>query len=264
MSKDGRLYFVDITSGTSFLVPTDHTPMWDTVYLGRGLPDSLRPIKQHSGSWGWGNSSGTYLMQDASTDAYCWAHPDFLNLMAAGNEGSGPPPAQPGIAKNMLTIGATQNGTLSNAIAAFSSRGPTQDSRIKPNIVAPGDLHLVGALRPAPTATRRCPAPRWRRPTANGTVGLMRCYLQEGYYPTGTPEPGNRISYITSALLRSMAMASADPNVGSYTVPDNDIGWGRIDADSVLYFSGDARKLMLVDDTLGRGHRRDTKNSSSA
>jgi hypothetical protein len=48
-----------------------------------------------------------------------------------------------------------------------------------------------------------------------------------------------------------MAMASADPNVGSYTIPSMDIGWGRIDADSILYFPDDVRKLILTDDTAG-------------
>jgi hypothetical protein len=46
-------------------------------------------------------------------------------------------------------------------------------------------------------------------------------------------------------------MASADPNVGSYEIPSMDIGWGRIDADSVLYFTGDTRKLIITDDTFG-------------
>ncbi|MBM3315907.1 hypothetical protein FJY71_08765, partial [candidate division WOR-3 bacterium] len=69
MSIKARLYFMDLTNSSgSFVIPTDFTSVWDTVYLGRGLPDSLRPIVQHSGSWGWSNSSGTYLIQDASSD----------------------------------------------------------------------------------------------------------------------------------------------------------------------------------------------------
>ena len=88
-------------------------------------------------------------------------------------------------------------------------------------------------------------------PAANGTVALLRCYLIQGFYPTGSAVPANKFTYISSALLRSMAMASADPNVGSYTVPSYDIGWGRIDADSVLYFTGDLRKLIITDDTTG-------------
>ena len=251
MSKDARYYFVDITNGYSFLVPEDHTPLWDTVYSGRGLPDSLKPIKQHSGSWRWGNSQGTYKIQDASSDAFGWAHPDFLNLIAAGNEGSGARTlGNPSIAKNILTIGATERGTASNTIASFSSRGPTQDGRIKPNVVAPG-VDIMSAMSSGSNGYQAMSGTSMATPTANGTIGLMRCYLQEGFYPTGTAEPGNRITYITGALLRSMAMASADPNVGSYTIPSTDVGWGRLDADSILYFAGDLRKLIITDDTAG-------------
>jgi hypothetical protein len=252
MAKEARFYFVDVTNGTSFILPTDFTALWDTVYLGRGLPDLLRPIKQHSGSWRWSNFNGTYLIQDASTDAYCWAHKDFMNIFAAGNEGDYGTKTigNPSLAKNVLTIGATLAGTGSNAIASFSSRGPTQDNRIKPNVMAPG-VTIWSALNTGANGYDSMTGTSMATPAANGTIGLMRCYLQEGYYPTGSPVQGNRITYITSALLRSMAMASADPNVGSYTIPSFDIGWGRIDADSVLYFTGDTRKLIITDDTSG-------------
>jgi hypothetical protein len=250
MAMDARHYFVDVTNGYSFLVPTDITPVWDTVYLGRGLPDSVRPIKQHSGSWGWSNTSGTYLIQDASTDAYCWAHKDFMNILAAGNEYSTRTLRNPGIAKNVLTIGADTNGTGSNQIADFSSRGPTQDNRIKPNITAPG-VDLWSAQNTGTSGYSQMSGTSMATPAACGTVALMRCYLLQGYYPSGSAVTGDRITYISSALLRSMAMASADPNVGTYTVPSYDIGWGRIDADSVLYFAGDLRKLIIIDDTFG-------------
>jgi hypothetical protein len=251
MAKDARIYFTDLTSSNgNFVLPTDFTSLWDTVYLGLGLPDSLRPITQHSGSWRWGNSQGTYLIQDASTDAYCWEHKDFMNIFAAGNEYNTRTIGNPSIAKNVLTIGATGRGTASNTIADFSSRGPTQDNRVKPNVMAPG-VDIWSVLNTGTNGYYQMSGTSMATPTANGTIGLMRCYLQEGYYPTGSPVQGNRITYITSALLRSMAMASADPNIGSYTVPSYDIGWGRIDADSVLYFTGDTRKLIIIDDTTG-------------
>ena len=226
--------------------------MWDTVYLGRGLPDSLRPIKQHSGSWGWYNGSGTYLIQDASTDAYCWAHKDFMNIIAAGNYGQygSLTVSDPALAKDVLAIGATERGTNSNVLAYFSSLGPAQDGRIKPNVMAPGD-NIWSAMNTGTNTYAQMSGTSMATPTANGTVALMRCYVREGYYPTGSPVPANRITYISSALLRSMAMASADPNITSYTIPSTSIGWGRIDADSVLYFTGDTRKLIIIDDTLG-------------
>ena len=252
MARDARLYFVDVSDASGgFVIPTDFTTLWDTIYFGRGLPDSLRPITQHSGSWRWGNTQGTYKIQDASSDAFCWAHKDFLNIIAAGNEGSGSRTlGNPSIAKNILTVGATQRSTAANAIANFSSRGPTQDNRIKPNVMAPG-VDIWSATRTGTSSYEQGTGTSMATPTANGTIGLMRCYLQEGYYPTGSPVQGDRITYISSALLRSMAMASADPNVSSYTIPNFNSGWGRIDADSVLYFTGDTRKLIITDDTSG-------------
>ncbi|HDQ99838.1 MAG TPA: hypothetical protein ENN51_06100, partial [candidate division WOR-3 bacterium] len=208
-AKDARVYFVDVSaSGGGLVIGTDLTALWDTVYLGRGLPDSLRPIVQHSGSWGWGNSQGTYLIQDASTDAYAWANKDFLNIISAGNSGSSPRTiGNPGLAKNVLTIGATGRGTASNTIAGFSSRGPTQDGRTKPNIVAPG-VNLWSARNTGTNTYSQMSGTSMAAPAANGTIALMRQYLRDGYYPTGTPEPADRREYISAALLRAMAMVS--------------------------------------------------------
>jgi hypothetical protein len=88
-------------------------------------------------------------------------------------------------------------------------------------------------------------------PAVNGSISLIRQYLLAGYYPTGLANAGDSIKYQSAALLRAMAMVSCDPNVGSWQVPSYNIGWGRIDVDSVLYFDGDTRRLIIVDDTIG-------------
>lgn len=252
MAIKARLYFVDVENGSgTFCIDNDLTELWDTVYSGRGLPDSLRPIKQTSGSWGWSNSSGTYLLQDASTDQFCWAHKDFVNLLAAGNESSTRRIRNPGIAKNVITVGALQNGTSANAIASFSSRGPTQDGRMKPTLCDPGQGIYSCNTSPSTNGYQSMDGTSMATPMMNGSVGLIRCYLKQGYYPSGAAVTSDTFGYISSALMRSLAIVSADPNVGSYVVPSNDIGWGRIDLDSVLYFTGDKRKLRLLDDTTG-------------
>ena len=100
----------------------------------------------------------------------------MLILYAAGNEGEDvdgngvvDPDSigQPGTAKNIITVGASETdiGSISNVwgdsygspiredrradnpngMAAFSSRGPTDDGRIKPEIVAPGTY--IASLR---------------------------------------------------------------------------------------------------------------------
>jgi len=72
----------------------------------------------------------------------------LIILVAAGNEG---PDAStlnaPGVARDVITVGAS---TFSDGIASFSSRGPTQDGRIKPDILLPGEG--ITALRAKGTA----------------------------------------------------------------------------------------------------------------
>jgi subtilisin family serine protease len=57
-------------------------------------------------------------------------------VVAAGNSGSSCCTINtPGDATNVITVGASDK---SDALASFSSRGPTTDGRIKPDITAPG------------------------------------------------------------------------------------------------------------------------------
>ncbi|NOZ50256.1 MAG: S8 family peptidase, partial [Chloroflexi bacterium] len=70
---------------------------------------------------------------------------------AAGNSGPGAHSVgSPGCARSVITVGATDDF---DAIARFSSRGPTADGRVKPDIVFPG-VDIVAA-RAAGTALGR-------------------------------------------------------------------------------------------------------------
>ncbi|MCX7995697.1 MAG: S8 family serine peptidase, partial [candidate division WOR-3 bacterium] len=88
-------------------------------------------------------------------------------------------------------------------------------------------------------------------PSACGAVGLIREYLNRGFYPTGSEVPGNAIPNPSAALLKAMAVVSADNDISGYTVPNYNIGWGRIDLDSVLYFTGETKRLLLHDSASG-------------
>jgi subtilisin family serine protease len=247
MAKQARIYFVDVINPTSFVIPFNLAAMYDTIHLGRGLPYTIR---QHSASWGWGNTSGTYWTPDATTDAYAYAHPDFLNLYAAGNESNSYRIRNPAIAKNVIAVGATQNSTSSNLIASFSSRGPTQDMRIKPTLMAPGQ-NIWSAYGSGTSGYISGNGTSMATPAVNGTIALIRQYLLAGYYPSGFADPNDSIRYQSAALLRAMAIVSCDPNVSGWSIPNYNTGWGRIDLDSVLYFAGDNRKLIILDDTIG-------------
>ncbi len=247
-AKEARLYHCDIGNASGGLVVTTNlTPMYDTIYLGRGLPYN---IYQHSGSWGWGSSTGDYQTQEATTDAYAYRYPRFLNLYSAGNSGGTRTIGRPGLAKDVLTIGATGNGTTSNTIASFSSRGPTADNRIKPNFCAPG-VSVTSAQGNTTNSYWAMSGTSMSCPNSNGTVALMRQYLLAGYYPSGTATPADSIKVIHACLLRAMAIVSCDPNIGSYVPPEFNAGWGRIDAESVLYYPNETRKLILRSDTVG-------------
>ncbi|MEM0330126.1 MAG: S8 family serine peptidase, partial [Archaeoglobaceae archaeon] len=56
-------------------------------------------------------------------------------VAAAGNYGDYYTISSPGSAKKVITVGATDK---TDQIASFSSRGPTLDYRVKPEVVAPG------------------------------------------------------------------------------------------------------------------------------
>lgn len=72
----------------------------------------------------------------------------LIVIVAAGNEGPDPKTLNaPGVARDVITVGAS---TFSDGIAAFSSRGPTADGRIKPDILLPGEG--ITALRAKGTA----------------------------------------------------------------------------------------------------------------
>ena len=63
-------------------------------------------------------------------------------VCAAGNEGPAPyTVGSPGCARQVITIGAASN---LDRMASFSSRGPTRDGRLKPDVVLPG-VEIVAA-----------------------------------------------------------------------------------------------------------------------
>jgi hypothetical protein len=95
-----------------------------------------------------GGGSGVALngtdLKSRRLDEKVWNNAQ-LYVVAAGNDGPGPMPGQgtvnsPGVAKNALTVGSVlDNGYMTvGDLAPNSSRGPTGDHRMKPNVVAPG------------------------------------------------------------------------------------------------------------------------------
>ncbi|MCK5551809.1 MAG: S8 family serine peptidase, partial [Deltaproteobacteria bacterium] len=140
------------------------------------LPPYNDGARIHSNSWG-SDVSGAYTADSQAVDQFMWGYRDMLVIFAAGNEGADTNPSDgvidldsmgsPATAKNALTVGANENDrnvaafttytwsgwgytiapiasdpTTDNpsGMAAFSSRGPCNDGRVKPDVVAPGSF----------------------------------------------------------------------------------------------------------------------------
>ena len=101
----------------------------------------------------WGFNDFYYSENAIEMDTFAYDYPDALIVVSAGNdanEESGETHTgdqsigRPGVCKNVITVGAAENQLKPSTVAYFSSRGPTKDQRIKPDLVAPGDGVIDG------------------------------------------------------------------------------------------------------------------------
>ncbi len=197
------------------------------------------------------DSFNLYVFTDMTADQFHWRYKDFIETNSMGNSGNNTM-GHPVMAKDQISIGATLNGTSANGIATYTSRGPCADGRRKPNLVAPGD-NLYSATYNTTNTYGGMSGTSMATPCSQGNVALVRCYFEAGFYPTGDTLTGVQ-RHPSGALVKAVLTVGADPNVTGYTVPDNNIGWGRINLDSSLYFAGDVKRLWVYDDTT-RGLR---------
>ncbi len=133
-------------------------------------------------------------------------------VVAAGNEGSGSYTiGSPAAADKAITVGAAADvGENGFNIASFSSRGPTADGRIKPDIVAPG-YKITAAKSGSTNGYVEYSGTSMATPFVSGTIALM---LQEN--PSLTPQ---QVKDILRDTARDFGPAGKDV----------DFGWGMLD-----------------------------------
>jgi subtilisin-like proprotein convertase family protein len=224
----------------------------------------------------WGYTSGTTYNTDSQAhdvsvrDAVSGTagNQELTIVFAAGNSGPGASTVHPpGTAKNVITVGATENwrmtGTDGCAVANsgadsaldiinFSSRGPTSDSRKKPEICAPG-THIEGAASRATgyngsgVCNQYWPAGQtlyaWSSGTSHSTPGISgACALVRQWFANsalGTPSP---------ALLKAWLVSSSTYMTGLYandTLWSNNQGMGRVNLGTAF----DGAQRVTVDET---------------
>ncbi|NLE77964.1 MAG: S8 family serine peptidase, partial [Chloroflexi bacterium] len=241
----------------------------------------------------WGADANVYDSMARQVDAFVWEQPEMLVVLAAGNSGADGDGdgavdlgslGTPATAKNALTVGASESLRLSGlpgfsvtygaawpsdfpvpplrddrmadqpaGLTAFSSRGPTADGRIKPDLVAPGSWILSARSHDEKTLRANC-ANYWSctpanshyafnggtsmaAPLAAGSALLARQWLVERQ---GAPNP-------SAALVKVLLIGGArDLSPGQYDVappevqgrPDFGQGWGRLDLAASLMPQG--------------------------
>jgi hypothetical protein len=248
MAKEAKIYFMDI-GGPQLFGFVDPFPDLNDLFLPAYLGNAGGAARISSNSWG-GTVNGAYTLSSYQTDQFIWSHPDFYISFSNGNSGpSSGTVGTPATAKDCTSAGGTGNGTNDSNIYTGTSRGPTADGRTKPTLASPGQL-VTSAVGPGTSNYATYTGTSMASPTGAGAVTLMRQYCTDGWYPTGAPVQANGFSP-SAALLKAMAINSADMSLTGFTAPDQNIGYGRVDADNVLYFAGDTRRLLMVDQTKG-------------
>ena len=249
--------------------------------LQTGAFDLLLPAGAYIITNSWGSTGVDYYSSSCvQVDQFMWDTPEALVLFANGNSGNTVSEDgsvnSPAGAKNVLSVGATLNakdvflaystsvpeGVTNefgpNYLSYFSSRGPTRDGRIKPDVTAPGWwIVSAGSVRGAEdTSGMQCTIATLQgtsmsTPTVAGYAAMVRQYFQDGWYPTGVKIAANSFTP-SGALLKAMLIHSSQPLVGitkvdsssgetshpalSSSFPNSDYGYGRILMNNILSF----------------------------
>lgn len=229
----------------------------------------------HTNSWGSTLGDGRYNQNSAELDDFVWNHRDCVICFSAGNEGtdlnqngqvdamSVTPPAT---AKNCITIGASENNRPTFAatykgswpsdfpadpiasdrladqpegMVAFSSRGPTRDQRIKPDVVAPGTFILSSRSRATTSSGWAASSDplyyflggtSMATPLVAGCAAVVREFLILH----------RRFQNPSAALVKAMLVNGARNLMGQYVpsecgvVPNNAEGFGRVDMTATI------------------------------
>ena len=244
MAYMSRLAFADLQNQYTFLPPSNITKMFLDAYDNGA--------RSHSDSWGY-PSGGSYDSLAQGADQFQWDHPDFLEIISAGNEGKASMTIRsPGIAKNVLTVGACNNTENADQMPWFSSRGPTPDGVRKPDVLAPGwnIMSVAGDddQNNYESGYKMISGTSMATPIVAGGCALVEQYFREGFYPTGEKNPAD--GFMPSGPLRKAVLVNSGRDVpgADARVPDNSQGWGRVTLDDALYFKGDTGRLWLYDD----------------
>ena len=216
-------------------------------------------------NWSWNNNQwrfGAYDNQAQAWDNIANASPFYLIVKSAGNDrndagasganhlhppdlvtvftdnhpvdGNGGYDCLPdySTAKNILTIGATNDvaggyaGAGGVTMTAFSSWGPTDDGRIKPDVSANG-ANLYSSGNASDTSYSTLSGTSMSSPSVSGSIGLLLEHWGNLYGAGSVPR---------ATTMKGVLIHTAD-ETGAAQGPDYQFGWGLVNV-------SDAAQLM--------------------
>lgn len=270
---DGFLYGLGVAPGASLIA--------QRIFDGAGgyaAPPSFETLTREAkragadvGSNSWGDDTrGRYdlsamefdeLVRDA--DALALGDQAYILEFSAGNAGpSYQTIGSPAVAKNVIATGAANSDRRNlpleefsiydqgpDSMADFSSRGPCEDGRIKPDLVAPGSW--IASLRsvyanddyawwPISDAYLYQGGTSQAGPHVSGAAAVFVQFYR-ATHAGATPSP----ALVKAALINSAT--DMDDTVATDPVPNMDEGWGRVNLPALL--NGE-RGYELLDQTV--------------
>lgn len=224
---------------------------------------------------------GFYSSDASTVDSIAMMAPYYLICKAAGNEKGEGPAVQPvvhyifkdpnwiqsstirdldggpngydcisagfGVSKNVLTVGAVNDivtGYTSPSdvvLASFSSTGPTDDGRIKPDIVSNG-ITLYSSVTGSNNAYATLSGTSMATPTVTGSLQLLQRHYHNLYG-----------SFMRASTLKALVIHSAD-EAGPSPGPDYQFGWGLLNtAKAARIISGKGNVALISEQTLNNG-----------
>ena len=198
---------------------------------------------------------GDYSDWSALLDEIAYLYPTYLHVLAAGNDGRESYPEQQvtGLdqltgsttAKNVLTVGSfsmNDTGTI-KGVTDFSSAGPTNDFRIKPEVCGPGEnLGVASWAGDEPSATDRYRASSgtsFASPAVAGGVALLQQLHKRMFN-----------SYMDGAAVKALLCHTAD-DISNWegqdlTGPDVKTGYGAINLEKAAQLIEKDKKETLT------------------
>ena len=214
-----------ILSNHSYGIPADNVPLW---YIGY------------------------YDSNARNIDRIIYNAPYYLPIIAAGNDRQSGANSEDGgydyltdkgVAKNNIVVAATfevleYEDASDVFMSSFSSWGPTDDGRIKPDISAKG-VNMYSSTGASNGSYANFSGTSMSAPNVSGSLLL----LQQHYNDLNG-------EYMLASTLRALALHTAD-EAGFAPGPDYRFGWGLMNTQrAAQVISQDGTESMIITETL--------------